>query len=180
MIVRVDDVSPNTNMADLNKSAEFMHEVLGAEIWYCVNLFSKLSIYGSVYPDLPMRNRDLKYFMDVDRIMRDFAFPEYVKKVSHGLIHSDHGKMSDGAQELSIVTSCRFLGADTFVTPFTSWNEATERICEKNRITLINGQGWKSLESEPFSIDHDKWFFHPWRMNSSQIRVAINACKINA
>ncbi len=182
LVFRVDDVSPNTDMADLNKTAEFLNREFGAEVWYCVNLFSKTAPLGSVYPDLPMRNKPLNYFMDVDKIW-DYRFnsvrPSYIKIVSHGLIHSNHGEMSAGAQELSIVTSCRFLNTDTFVTPFTSWDENTEKICKQHGITLINGEGWKSMESEPFYSGHDKWFFHPWRINYTQIRDYINASKVH-
>lgn len=179
LIFRVDDVSPNTDMADLNESAKFLYETFGGKIWYCVNLFSRESEYGSVYPNLPMRGRGFEYFCDVDRLLDSSDIPGFVDVVSHGLLHAEHGEMDRQAQYLSIMTSCNYLNTRIFVPPFMSYNRVTSEICSDNGIELIDGNGWKSMETEPCDLFSKLWYFHPWRMNYSRIKEWVNACKVH-
>lgn len=181
MIIRVDDVCANTDFKDLNRCADLLHAELGAEIWYCVNLFSKSSGDGAVYPGVPLRGKNIKFFYDVDLFCNvTYDIPSHVKLVSHGLLHSEHGNMPDGAQELSILTSCNYLKTNIFVPPFMSFDEKTKRICEKNKISLIDGKGWKSMESLEYRDGHDRWYFHHWRMPYKQVKEWICAGKVNA
>lgn len=179
LIIRVDDVSKNTDFVDLNKACQILHEKLGAEIWYCINIFSKKA-KGTVYPDLPMKGRGLKYFVDIDNAESgEFSIPSFVKIVSHGLIHAEHALLQEEAQLMSIMLSCKYLETDVFVPPFISFNETTEKICKENNIKLIDGIGWKSMELYPYEPEIKNWYFHHWRMNSKQVEDWLNVCKVN-
>ena len=180
MIIRVDDVSPNTDMYELNLTAEFLYKELNAEIWYCVTLFSRSSFLGSVYPDLPMRGRELEYFTTINNVMANYKFPSFVKVASHGLLHVEHGKLDEQAQMMSIFTSCSFLNTNIFVPPFMSFNQTTLNICEDKGIIIIHPEKWRSMETEKFDASHSHWYFHPWRMELSQVKEWINASKIIA
>lgn len=175
--VRVDDVSPNTDMGELNDIARFLRDNLDAKVIYGVNLFSKTAPKGSVYPDLPMRGREFSYFCNVDKLF-DPYIPRFIKVASHGLIHAEHGKLSRETQEMSILVSCSHLRTKTFIPPFMSFNDDTKAICEANNIDLIDGYGWGNMEKEPFDVTHPNWYFHPWRMNMWEIRKWVNASKI--
>lgn len=178
MIIRVDDVSMNTDFSDLNKAAEYFRSELDAEVWYCINLFCRTAP-GAVYPELPLKGRGLDFFCNVDRFTGAFAIPSFVNLVSHGLLHAEHGAMSYEAQYLSIVTSCRFLKTDTFVPPFMSFNANTLNLCAKERIKLIDGVNWLNLETEPFDRTHNQWYFHHWRTSFKQLKESIDVSKVN-
>jgi hypothetical protein len=179
LIIRVDDVSPNTEIYDLNLAAHYLKNELGAEIWYCVNMFAK-NTPGSVYPHLPMRGRGINYFCDVDKVYGDRNFPDFVKVVSHGLIHAEHGELEKQTQYFSIMTSCNFLNTKIFVPPFMSYNSNTKEICDFNGIELVEGGGWKSMETEKFDPSFDRWYFHHWRMDFKKIEDWVRASKIDA
>lgn len=183
LIFRVDDVSVNTDIRTLLRMANSLEkEFPGSEMWWCINIFCKTAPSGSVYPDLPLRGRDKEYFAEVDRMLPITHIRNgYVKFVSHGLFHADHGQLSFDAQLFSIVSSCRILKTDIFVPPFTNWNSETERVCSQNKIRLVRGreEGWKSLESEPFDPAHDKWFFHAWRFTFDSFKEKFIASKVS-
>lgn len=176
--VRVDDVSPNTDMGDLNDTARYLRDTLKAEVIYGVTLFARKSESGSVYPDLPMRGRDFSYFCKVDKFF-DPYIPRFVKIASHGLIHAEHGKLDRQTQELSIMVSCNLLRTRTFIPPFMSFNEDTFSVCRDNGIELITPDEWTSMETNSFNPDVRSWYFHPWRMKNSTVRKWVNASKIN-
>lgn len=179
LIIRVDDVSPNTDLYDLNRACEFLNKELGAEIWYCVNIFAKKA-EGTVYPDLPMRGRGIKYFVDVDKaIGGDFCVPGFVRLASHGLIHAEHDQLPDMAQYISIMISCNILNTKIFVPPFMAFDELTKKNCKANGIEMIDGIDWKSMESYPYDANHKKWYFHHWRMDFEKIKEWVNASKVN-
>lgn len=168
-IFRNDDVSSSTNFTEMNEMYELLQSKFPtSEIWSCVNVFSK-GDKGSVYPELPLRGHDMKWFYDVDRSWR--YVPILGKIVSHGLFHVEHDKLSRDAQEMSILGSCGFLKVNIFVPPFTAYNEETKSICASNGIRLCSDMdGWKSLESEPFDPKHKLWFFHSWRFNPESFK----------
>jgi len=178
VIIRVDDVSPNTDMAELNDVARILRDELGAKVIYGINLFAKATKLGSVYPDLPMRGREFSYFCDVDRLF-DPYIPRFVKVASHGLIHAEHGKLSYETQQFSILVSCSYLRTKTFIPPFMSFNDDTRKICAENGIELIEGSGWGNMEKEEYDGNHKQWYFHPWRMKLKDIRKWVNASKVN-
>lgn len=176
--IRVDDVSPNTDMAELNDVARYLRDHLDAKVIYGINLFAKATPSGSVYPDLPMRGREFSYFCDVDRLF-DPYIPRFIKVASHGLIHAEHGKLSRETQMFSILVSCSYLNTKIFIPPFMSYNDDTKDICESNGIEMIDGVGWGSMEKEGFDGTHKLWYFHPWRMNLASVRKWVNASKVN-
>lgn len=177
MIIRVDDVSPNTDIENLNRASEYLHNELDCKVIYCVNILSKQA-NGSVYPDLPMRGRGLDYFMNVDTVLSPFRCPPFVQLASHGLLHMEHGLAGRQVQELSILVSCNILKTKMFVPPFMSANDDTIDICSKNGIEVVGGSDWKSAETHPFD-GSEKWYFHHWRMNYEQIKEWVNVGKIN-
>lgn len=179
MIIRVDDVSPNTDIHDLNHACHYLKNELNAEIWYCVNMFSKKTP-GSVYPHLPMRGRGLNYFCDVDKVFEDRNFPDFVKVVSHGLIHAEHGELDKQTQYLSIMTSCNFLNTKIFVPPFMSYDSNTKEICDMNNVQLIDGKEWHSMEMEKLNTSHKLWYFHHWRMDFKKVKDWVDASKVVA
>ena len=162
VIFRNDDVSPSSNFDDIEKIYGIIREKFPtSRIWSCVTICSKGSA-GSVYPDLPLKDKSNTYLYNVDRLWEHRENLGTI--VSHGLLHVKHGKLCREAQEMSIVTSCNLLNTSIFVPPFTDYNRATQEICIDNGICLSSDKdGWKSLETEKFDPNHDKWFFHSWR-----------------
>lgn len=178
LIIRVDDVSENTNHYDLEKSCEFLNREIGAKIIWCINLYSKRA-NGSVYPDLPLKDKSLEYLCDVDQgYVR--TRPSWIDVASHGLIHAKHGELSRDAQLISIKTSCSMLRTYKFAPPFMSYNEDTKDICFQNGIELIDGIGWKSMESEPLDKDHRLWYFHQWRMDYRRVVDWVHGSQVVA
>ncbi len=178
VIVRVDDVSTNTDLYDLEDACKFLNKELGAQIIWCVNLYSKRA-NGSVYPDLPLKNKSLEYLCDVDQGFSK-CLPSWVDIASHGLIHAKHGELSRDAQIMSIKTSCSMLRTYKFAPPFMSINEETKKICFENGIELIDGNGWRSMETEPFDQEQRLWYFHHWRMDSKKVKEWLRVSKIVA
>ena len=74
-------------------------------------------------------------------------------------MHVDHRLLHPAAQEMSIVTSCRLIGADVFIPPFNKWNEYTEEICADRQITLVKFEdGWRGCEHEVWDVRYKLWF----------------------
>lgn len=144
-----------------------------AEFWSVVSLLSQKNFEGSVYPGAPFKNRERDFFYTVDTFNAGFYWPG--KTVSHGLIHADHSALQYDAQEMSIMTSCRYLGSDTFVPPFNRYNETTEAVCRVNKINLIRYEdGWRNLDHEDFDPSHRLWYFHPWRHTPESFKEKLN------
>lgn len=169
MIVRFDDISPNTNIYKMNYLIKVLEDAIpDLEIWLAVNMFSKSSTVNSVYPDVPFKDKPKDYFYNVDRTFLPHIFNR--KLVSHGLIHCDHSRIGIDAQEMSIVSSCKYLETDVFVPPFNRWNEATELVCKENGIKLQKiSDGWLSMEHNDFNPKHDKWYLHPWKWTPEEL-----------
>lgn len=187
MIIRFDDVCSRTNE---DKLKELMSECSKhGEIWLSVNLFSKKSSEESVYPDVPFKDKEPRYFYDVDEFYKFLPMTHLAgvricddyRVVSHGLIHCDHTRISRDAQEMSIVTSCNALGTNIFIPPFNRWNQDTEDICLENGISILKlSDGWKSMELNDFDPSHDLWYLHPWRWKDRYaLRDYLNARKVN-
>lgn len=178
VIVRVDDVSPCTDMSDLNETARFLRDSIDAKVIYGMTLFSKTNSRGSVYPDIPMRGLPYDYFCNVDLLFDPYV-PRFVEIASHGLIHAEHAKLDRQAQMMSILVSCNYLKTKKFIPPFMSYNDITAEICYENGIDLVDGDGWKSMEIEPFDATHRYWYFHHWRMKLNDVRRWVNASKVS-
>jgi len=182
MIFRIDDVTSNTNFFDLRAIVKKIHEMFYANVWACITPFSSPSPEGAVYPNPPFKLMGKSNFYNV----RQFFDPTRQKigdvtKVSHGLIHADHSSLQFDAQEMSIATSCKFIGANTFVPPFNKWNQTTEAVCRQHNIRLVKSEeeGWRSLEHEPFDPSHDLWYFHPWRFDKESFSDALSLKRPN-
>lgn len=169
MIVRFDDINPNTNIYKLNNLIRVITDLIpDVEIWLAVNMYSKASTSNTVYPDVPFKDKPKEYFYNVDRTFLPHSFSH--RLVSHGLIHCDHSRIGVDAQEMSIVSSCNYLGTDIFVPPFNRWNKVTETICKENGIKLQKlSDGWLSMEHNEFNKKHEKWYLHPWRWETSDL-----------
>lgn len=178
LIFRNDDVSASSNLNDVAKMYSIIRQKFAdAEIWSCVNLFSR-GDSGSVYPELPLRGHPKEWFYHVDRMWKNTD--SLGKIVSHGLFHAEHGKLDRDAQEMSILSSCRYLKTDVFVAPFSSFNEDTKSICERNGITLASDSEWRSLESEQFNPKYSKWYWHSWRFTPESFKElfdSVGVCK---
>ena len=174
MIIRNDDVSPATPPRELMQMYTIIRKhIPSAQIWSCVNLFAKMNIKGSVYPDLPLKEQPMSYFYDVDKAWQGKAIG-IGKIVSHGVLHVDHTQLSRDAKEMSIVTSCKFLQADIFVPPFNKYDEEMDDICKSIGVRLVKpSDGWKSLESDTFNPDHKLWFFHSWRYTPKKLEELL-------
>ena len=176
MIIRNDDVNPNT---DLEKLYD-LYECLGRTLPECkivsgVTLFGKRGNTEAIYPDLPLKTKDNKYLYNVDKLMNRHT--HIIGEIaSHGTVHVKHSKLSKDAQEMSIVSSCRFLGTDQFIAPFNDYNEDTVDVCVENKIELVNKMyNWKCMEYNQFDSSHKYWYFHSWRFTLKSLREYLNA-----
>lgn len=184
MIVRIDDVNANTDFRDFYQQLDILQPIFD-EIILGVNLFSKSSSNGAIYPELPLRNHPQEYFYDVDRILYIETIESLLKIpkvsiVSHGLIHGMHSQMSKDAIQMSILTSCSMLKTKRFIPPFNEINETVKQVCESNGIEIIGNDErrlWHSLESEAFDPKYKFWYYHPWRINSEELFNSMMAVK---
>lgn len=182
MVIRVDDVNPNTDFEDFYDQLQILQEFFD-EIILGVNIFAKSSNNGALYPELPLRGHEPKYFYNVDRmlsmdVIETLSSIPKVKIVSHGLIHGMHSQMSREAIEMSILTSCSFLGTKTFIPPFNEMSATGVQVCEENGIEIIGNyelRQWHSLETEIFDSKHKLWYYHPWRIKADELSERLYA-----
>lgn len=179
MIFRNDDVSSNT--VDLKQVYDIINSKYpSCEILSATSVFSKDAMNGSVYPDLPLKDKSLDYFFNVDRVKSCPSFIENdfpnVKVISHGLWHFDHTVVDTQLKKASIISSCRLLNTDTFVPPFNKWDDEMELICASNGIKIIKSDfdGWKSFEHNPFDPNHELWYFHSWRWDAQRLKEYLD------
>lgn len=154
----------NTDFFKLDEMYSTLKDLFpSAEIWSCVTVFSRTNTIGSIYPQVPFKNKPFEYFLEVDKICDSYRPIEGVRVVSHGLWHINHAKADRQLQEASIVTSCNLLNTSVFVPPFNAWNADTDEICKQHDIELIKYEdGWKSIEHNDFNPNHDLWYMHSW------------------
>lgn len=173
---RIDDVSSNTDMPSLKRMIRFLKGEFICDVWLCVNIFSMRALDGSVYPNPPFKSRERAFFYGVNQY-KDTTKMSLGQDaiVSHGLFHADHSALSRDAQEMSILGSCNILNASIFVPPFNRFNEDTRSVCSEHGIRLIESanEGWRSLEHEPFTLAHERWYFHPWRFSEEEFKGVI-------
>jgi hypothetical protein len=171
LIIRNDDVNPSTNPSKLGEIYGAIHAVLpDAEIWSCITVFGGKNPKGSVYADVPFKDKDVNWFYKhTDCVMPDYRYPLF-KVASHGLFHIDHSKVSRETQEMSIIGSCSFLKSKIFVPPFNRFNQDTLDICFDNDIQCVPN-GWLSMDCEPFDATHRQWYMHSWRWTGVKIRA---------
>lgn len=178
IIFRNDDVNPSTDFKNLvDCYVELIKAFPGCRIISGVTLFGKDNVRGSVYEDVPFKDKPNEWFYDVDQVV--WSKPSIPGEIaSHGLFHIDHSKASRETQELSIISSCKFLDTSIFIPPFNRYNNDTIDICEKNGIEIyLPSDGWKSLEYEIFYPEHKKWYFHSWKFNPEKLK-GLFTCRL--
>ncbi len=165
----------NTDVKKLAKIYGIIHNLFpNANIWSCITLFAGANFKGSVYGELPLKEKDVNWFyQNANLFMKEYRHPLY-KVASHGMYHLDHSKLSKDAQEMSIIGSCSFLKTNVFVPPFNKFNQDTLDICFDNHITIKTDE-WKSLEFNDFDSSHRLWYFHSWRFTTNQLKDKLNA-----
>lgn len=182
MILRIDDVSPNTNLVQLQailNEIVVLPKIDGVIIG--VNLLSRRNADGSVYPSPPFKSQALPFFYSVDTVLNPLVLSSLgnIDIASHGLIHADHSKMQRQTQELSIITSCNVLNTNTFIPPFNYYNDDTESICRINNIDLIKPDNYKSLDYEVlvnnnFDVNQTHYYMHPWRWTLGKFKDRVS------
>lgn len=172
MIFRNDDVNPNTDLEELRDIySEIYHKYPDVTIISGVTVFSGASTKQSIYEEVPFKHKPKTWFYKVKHVINSW----FGKVASHGLLHSDHSVLSKDAQEMSILTSCSYLDTDIFIPPFNRFNEDTISVCKENNIQLIGyNEKWLSLEHNNFNDQHDKWYFHSWRIHKEKMRNMLN------
>ena len=189
VIWRIDDVSPNTDMAKLRAICGLLRKKTpGCAIWLGISIFGRREWpQESVYPNPPFKDRPLEWFCAINSAafldLRSRAFsvgwegreplPTGALVIaSHGLIHADHSRLSEDAQAMSILTSCSLLQTRIFIPPFCRYDFHTEGICEASGIFLAKRveHGWKSIECNSFNPLHDRWYLHPWRWTVGRLK----------
>lgn len=171
LIIRNDDVNFNTSPSQLGEIYGAIHSIVPeAEIWSAVTVFAGKNKKGSVYADVPFKDKDINWFYkNSDCMFGSYRHPLF-KIVSHGLFHIDHSKVSRETQEMSIIGSCSYLNTKIFVPPFGRYNQDTLDICFDNDIE-VRVNGWLSIEHNDFNINHRMWYMHSWRWSSSKLKV---------
>jgi hypothetical protein len=176
-VLRIDDISVNTNFEQLNNLLNLVRnklynlEILLAVSPMVFDMSNKTNGEPTqnsqrVFPKILNAYSDHLVFYNVDRIGIPKWLPEISEKfnckiASHGLVHVDHRLMDFGAQELSIITSASLTQSNIFVPPFNKYNTETEKICENNGIKLVKWEdGWKHLGYHQFKIDKNKYYMH--------------------
>lgn len=179
IVFRDDDINPSSNYEDVICSYNVIKSFYpNASIIPCVTLFSRYNNKGSVYKDVPFKDRETNWFYNVDKFMLEYEYITKENIASHGLFHVNHAKLSKDAQSMSILGSCNFLKTKLFCAPFNAYNQDTIDICLSNSINLINmTYPWKSLEHEDFDPNHGFWYFHSWRLLSSDLKRKLEKCK---
>lgn len=175
LVFRNDDINPNVRLEIVDRYYDIIHSLFpNAEIISCVTLMAKQNYKGSIYPKTPFKDNNLEFFYDVDSFVREVHTYPNTQIASHGLFHVDCTKLDYQSQEMNIVSSCNYLKTKMFVPPFNKYNQDTEAVCYKHGITLVKPESWKSLEHEPFDMEHQNWYFHSWRLTPEKLRNILS------
>lgn len=165
-IIRVDDISQNSDIAKINRMAEFVRSnVPNSVVLYAISpLCHELSdkeAKGRVFPAIFSAMSDPRIFYTTNKLGIPKDIPEWVIKATHGLIHVDHRLLSFECQEMSILTSAYLVGSNIFVPPFNKWNQATEEICCEAKIALVKFEdNWLHMSHNKFDPNHKKYYCH--------------------
>lgn len=170
MIFRNDDVTLSTSPSEMGKIYGVIHSFFPtAEIWSAITVFSQRNSKGSVYKEVPFKNKGTNWFYkNITSVTPNIQNSIY-KIASHGLFHINHSIVSRETQEMSILGSTSYLKSNKFVPPFNKYNEDTVDICNKNGIEFIK-DGWLSMEHNKFDPNHNLWYFHSWRFTAKSIK----------
>jgi hypothetical protein len=173
MIFRIDDISLNTDIDELEKIIDVLkfngHDVMLGFSPCC----SSKAENGRVFPKIHSAMSDNRIFFEVDRVGIPHINRKYIA-AGHGIVHADHRLLNYAQQELSIITSCALCNSKIFIPPFNKWNNDTEDICIRNGIDLIKfEEGWLSCEHNKFIDSHDKWYFHAHCFGLNELKAWI-------
>lgn len=175
LIVRNDDVNPNTDFLRLKEIYDVIKSILPTvEIWSCVTVFAGRNKRGSVYGDIPFKDKGSAWIYQHSDCVMGLAPSSLSKVASHGLFHIDHSAADYQTQEMSIVSSCAYLKTKTFVPPFNRLNQNTLDICFDHGIEIIVA-GWRSMDCEVFDINHSLWYLHSWRWTPAALKDYLYA-----
>lgn len=175
MLIRNDDISPSTDIERLHEIYDCIRSIVPiVKIMSGVTLFGLYNTKESVYPDLPLRDKDNKYLYKTNRVINRYShIPGEI--ASHGLFHVKHSELYKDAQEMSIVGSCNFLNTDKFIAPFNDYNQDTIDVCVENKIELVTkAHYWKSMEHNEFDPNYRYWYFHSWKWSVKKLRGYLN------
>lgn len=162
-------------MSELSDSYAVIRDLIpSSEIWSGVTLFSEKNSFGSIYEDIPFKDKNNDWFYKANQFIGDLNKVPLSRICSHGLYHADHSRLNYDAQQMSILGSCKYLNSNIFIPPFNRYNEHTEFICDEYDIKLIRKEGWKSLEFESFDPEHKLWYWHSWRISASQLKRMLS------
>lgn len=174
LVFRIDDISINTSEVRLKNQISYLLKnfesstiLLGiSPLVFDMDAENGVS-QERIFPKIFNAYSDFRLYLKTTKL----GIPDYVWELdknpkislaSHGLLHVDHRLLDEGAQELSILTSCALSKAQRFIPPFNKWNAHTENICRANDIELIKFEdGWRHLGYN--SIDEtltDKYYYH--------------------
>lgn len=179
ILFRNDDINPNTDSVNTERCYQVIRNTIrSVEIISGITIFGKTSHSGSVYPEVPFKDKAKEWFYNVNKQVDDLDYSFYCSCstiASHGLLHVDHSQLSEDAQEMSIVTSCRLLGTNLFIAPFNRFDERTERVCDRNAIKLVTKYGdWRNIEYDTFDPSYKLWYFHSWRWTPERLKEKLS------
>lgn len=167
MTFRFDDICINTDMDLVQRMTDYLYDNLYCTIIYGISPLVHRMETGDkvkdqrVFPEILNAMSDYRNFFKVELAGVPIITDKRITKAGHGLVHVDHRLLSREAQELSIITSCSLVGAETFIPPFNKWNTDTLFICINHHINLIQFEdGWKSMEYNKWDDQHKHWYLH--------------------
>lgn len=183
MLVRFDDICINTDLDAAGAMAKHALDA-GHEVMWCVSpLVHDLSeaegeARQRVFPAIFKAMSDQRCFYGVDRLGLPAIPDSRIQLASHGLLHMDHRLLGREAQEMSILTSCKLVGTQTFVPPFNKWNCTTENVCRENKVALVKFEdGWRSMEHNRPGRETGKWYLHSRAFTVEQFKAWVDAVR---
>ncbi len=169
MVVRFDDITIATYDKNVVEITDFLLSK-GIEVWYgiCPNYFSTAE-KGFAFPRILSAMSDHRVFYKCDHCGIPLV-SQWIKKISHGLVHVDHRLLDWQAQELSIVLSCSLIKTNYFCPPFNKYNQDTVDICKKNGIELIRFEdGWRCIDYTKYTHGYKLWYLHAYKHTAASI-----------
>lgn len=183
---RFDDVSINSRMEETEWMTEHFLERFpdSVVLWGISPLVHDMTGEEGkhkerIYPRILNVSNDHRDFYHVDELglpENRFAEDGRVILAAHGIVHVDHRLLTKEAQEMSILLSTQLIKSSVFIPPFNHWNKDTETICNEYGIKLVKfEEGWLSIEHNPFTPDHMKWYLHARELTRDDLRGWFDA-----
>ncbi len=167
MTFRFDDVCINADLQLIQQMTDYLFdEGKARQVIYGISPLVHRMQTGNyvkdqrIFPEVLNAMSDYRNFYRVEKAGIPEVDPRVIR-AGHGLIHVDHRLLTKEVQELSIVSSCSLVGANTFIPPFNKWNKDTDAVCKEQGIELVKFEdGWKSMEYNDRSRRTDLWYLH--------------------